>query len=33
LTGSSGPDLLAAPVIDENTSRAVYLAAGEWIDY
>jgi alpha-D-xyloside xylohydrolase len=28
-----GPDLLAAPVIDENTSRAVYLPAGEWIDY
>jgi alpha-D-xyloside xylohydrolase len=28
-----GPDLLAAPVIDENPSRAVYLPAGEWIDY
>ncbi len=28
-----GPDLLAAPVIDENISRAVYLPAGEWIDY
>ena len=28
-----GPDLLAAPVIDENTSRAVYLPGGEWIDY
>jgi alpha-D-xyloside xylohydrolase len=28
-----GPDLLAAPVIDENTSRPVYLPAGEWIDY
>jgi alpha-D-xyloside xylohydrolase len=28
-----GPDLLAAPVIDENTSRAVYLPSGEWIDY
>jgi alpha-D-xyloside xylohydrolase len=28
-----GPDLLAAPVIDENTSRPVYLPPGEWIDY
>ena len=28
-----GPDLLVAPVIDENTSRAVYLPAGDWIDY
>ncbi|HEY0264535.1 MAG TPA: TIM-barrel domain-containing protein [Granulicella sp.] len=28
-----GPDLLVAPVIDENTSRAVYLPAGEWVDY
>jgi alpha-D-xyloside xylohydrolase len=28
-----GPDLLAAPVINENTSRAVYLPSGEWIDY
>jgi alpha-D-xyloside xylohydrolase len=28
-----GPDLLAAPVIDENTSRAVYLPGGQWIDY
>ena len=27
-----GPDLLVAPVIDENTSRAVYLPAGEWLD-
>ncbi len=27
-----GPDLLVAPVIDENTSRAVYLPAGEWIE-
>jgi alpha-D-xyloside xylohydrolase len=27
-----GPDLLVAPVIDENTSRAVYLPAGNWID-
>ncbi len=28
-----GPDLLVAPVIDENTSRPVYLPRGEWIDY
>jgi alpha-D-xyloside xylohydrolase len=28
-----GPDLLAAPVIDENISRAVYLPGGDWIDY
>jgi alpha-D-xyloside xylohydrolase len=28
-----GPDLLVAPVIDENTSRAVYLPSGDWIDY
>src|SRR6201996_6555255 len=28
-----GPDLLVAPVIDENTSRAVYLPCGDWIDY
>jgi alpha-D-xyloside xylohydrolase len=28
-----GPDLLVAPVIDENTSRPVYLPGGEWIDY
>jgi alpha-D-xyloside xylohydrolase len=28
-----GPDLLVAPVVDENTSRAVYLPQGEWIDY
>lgn len=27
-----GPDLLVAPVIDENTSRAVYLPAGEWVN-
>jgi alpha-D-xyloside xylohydrolase len=27
-----GPDLLVAPVIDENLSRAVYLPAGEWIN-
>jgi alpha-D-xyloside xylohydrolase len=25
-----GPDLLVAPVIDENLSRVVYLPAGEW---
>ena len=28
-----GPDLLVAPVIDQNLSRAVYLPKGEWIDY
>jgi alpha-D-xyloside xylohydrolase len=28
-----GPDLLVAPVIDEGTQRAVYLPAGEWVDY
>jgi alpha-D-xyloside xylohydrolase len=28
-----GPDFLVAPVIDENTSRAVYLPQGDWIDY
>jgi alpha-D-xyloside xylohydrolase len=28
-----GPDLLVAPVIDENTRRPVYLPAGEWVDY
>jgi alpha-D-xyloside xylohydrolase len=27
-----GPDLLVAPVIDENTSRPVYLPAGDWIN-
>ena len=27
-----GPDLLVAPVIDENTSRPVYLPAGEWLN-
>jgi alpha-D-xyloside xylohydrolase len=27
-----GPDLLVAPVIDENTSRVVYLPAGEWMN-
>lgn len=28
-----GPDLLVAPVIDENTRRPVYLPAGQWLDY
>jgi alpha-D-xyloside xylohydrolase len=28
-----GNDLLVAPVIGENTSRAVYLPGGDWIDY
>ncbi len=28
-----GPDLLAAPVIDESTRRVVYLPAGQWVDY
>ena len=27
-----GPDLLVAPVIDENTSRVVYLPTGDWIN-
>jgi alpha-D-xyloside xylohydrolase len=27
-----GPDLLVAPVLDENTSRPVYLPAGEWLN-
>ena len=27
-----GPDLLVAPVVDENTSRVVYLPAGDWIN-
>ncbi len=27
-----GPDLLVAPVIDENTSRPVYLPVGDWIN-
>jgi len=27
-----GPDLLVAPVIDQNTSRPVYLPAGNWIN-
>ena len=28
-----GPDFLVAPVVDEGTQRAVYLPAGEWVDY
>ncbi len=28
-----GPDLLVAPVTDENTRRPVYLPAGNWVDY
>ena len=28
-----GPDFLVAPVIDAGTQRAVYLPAGDWIDY
>ena len=27
-----GPDLLVAPVVDENTSRPVYLPAGDWVN-
>ena len=27
-----GPDLLVAPVVDENTSRPVYLPKGEWLN-
>jgi alpha-D-xyloside xylohydrolase len=27
-----GPDLLVAPVLDENTSRPVYLPAGDWLN-
>ena len=27
-----GPDLLVAPIVDENTSRVVYLPAGEWVN-
>jgi alpha-D-xyloside xylohydrolase len=27
-----GPDLLVAPVVDENTRRVVYLPEGEWVD-
>jgi alpha-D-xyloside xylohydrolase len=28
-----GPDFLVAPVIDDGTQRAVYLPAGDWLDY
>ncbi len=28
-----GPDFLVAPVIDENTSRVVYLPDGNWVNY
>jgi alpha-D-xyloside xylohydrolase len=28
-----GPDMLVAPVVDEGTSRPVYLPPGEWVDY
>lgn len=28
-----GPDLLVAPVIDQNVSRVVYLPAGDWLNY
>ncbi len=28
-----GPDFLVAPVLDEGTQRAVYLPAGEWVNY
>jgi len=28
-----GPDLLVAPVVTEGTQRAVYLPAGDWVDY
>jgi alpha-D-xyloside xylohydrolase len=28
-----GPDFLVAPVIDENTSRALYLPNGLWVNY
>jgi alpha-D-xyloside xylohydrolase len=28
-----GPDLLVAPIVDENTRRPVYLPVGEWVDY
>ncbi len=27
-----GPDLLVAPVLDQNTSRPVYLPAGDWLN-
>ena len=28
-----GPDLLVAPMVDENTRRPVYLPQGQWVDY
>ena len=28
-----GPDLLVAPIVDENTRRVVYLPEGDWVDY
>ena len=28
-----GPSLLVAPVLDENTSRPVYLPAGDWLNF
>jgi alpha-D-xyloside xylohydrolase len=28
-----GPDMLVAPVVDENTRRPVYLPVGDWVDY
>ena len=28
-----GPDFLVAPVIDAGTQRAVYLPAGDWVNY
>ena len=28
-----GPDLLVAPITDENTRRPVYLPEGQWVDY
>jgi len=27
-----GPDLLVAPILDENTSRVVYLPTGDWLN-
>ncbi len=27
-----GPDLLIAPILDQNTSRVVYLPQGDWLD-
>jgi alpha-D-xyloside xylohydrolase len=28
-----GPDLLVAPIIDQNTSRVVYLPTGDWLNF